>query len=1100
MLRAYTGENHLLSDALLSEAARALAADEGDIYVVVPRQLTLLTERTLLSGLKLRGSFRLRVIAPARLCAEIFAAAGGLGGVRVDERGRVMLVRRALRESEGLSVYRNAWRRRGFAEKCARQLETFLQGGVTVEDLRACAEGCGGVQAAKLRDLAEVMSGYLALIAGQYQDGEMELAAAAERVHAAGFARDAHFFFYGFDIMPATLLQLIAQLSAGCADAAIFYPLINDARARDADCCEVLLRQLEGLFERVRQAGGAFARIMLKPQAQTGAIAALSRELFACPPQAYAGAAGNVSMLSARDVREECMASAARARVLAMRGMRYGDMQLICMDMDSYRQPLEEAFALYGVPLFMDRSRPASRMAPAEYLLTALKLIEKNFRTEDMFALMRTGYTALSRDEADRMMNYAVARGIEGGRWLRPLTRGGEAEIQALEPIRARLTAPIVKLKNEMRAAKALRGQLTALFRFMEEAGALERSRETQQALIQRGMREQAGALAQAWNRIVGALDQMAALMGEARMGLSELSATLRESLDAAIVKQLPQSGDAVFAQDARRMLMQPARALFVLGMNDQSAPDTDGLLTDAQRASVARQAKAWLGPDARGGVQLRRFYFKSTVAMAGERLYLSCAMAGADGAALRPGMAMELAAAALPNARRVSRAQLASLLMAAPDAALRGVARALARQRDGVAPEKLDVRAASALRALSARMPELQSRLGGISRLLSGGAEKERLSPASARALYGRLRTQSITRLEKFARCPFAYFTDYGLKPLLIEPFEFDQRQTGTFLHEAVHEFLRQSGAALNDMDAAAARARMGAIADAMLRDMRVGSPMEDSFSARAEERALRETACRCAQVLCRQMQGSAFHAEYLEQDFGIEDGAKRLMAGDTVLEGRIDRVDCWHEGNGLRVIDFKLGGRKLELAGAYYGLALQLPVYLGAAMKKTGARSAGIYYFPLADGVVDSQSTSPIEIEKEREKQFQMQGLLPRDEELIKAQSPDPEGVLGARFKKGDGGLQSTVPCADAHEFAHLVNHALKLAQRQIDAIRGGEAAVSPASLGGHSACTWCKLRAACLFDEKADAAKQRRLKKIKWNEALERIALESDMEKER
>ena len=516
--------------------------------------------------------------------------------MRVDERGRVMLVRRALRESEGLSVYRNAWRRRGFAEKCARQLETFLQGGVTVEDLRACAEGCGGVQAAKLRDLAEVMSGYLALIAGQYQDGEMELVAAAERVHAAGFARDAHFFFYGFDIMPATLLQLIAQLSADCADAAIFYPLINDARARDADCCEVLLRQLEGLFERVRQAGGAFARIMLKPQAQTGAIAALSRELFACPPQAYAGAAGNVSMLSARDVREECMAAAARARVLAMRGMRYGDMQLICMDMDGYRQPLEEAFALYGVPLFMDRSRPASRMAPAEYLLTALKLIEKNFRTEDMFALMRTGYTALSRDEADRMMNYAVARGIEGGRWLRPLTRGGEAEIQALEPIRARLTAPIVKLKNEMRAAKALRGQLAALFRFMEETGALERSRETQQALIQRGMREQAGALAQAWNRIVGALDQMAALMGEARMGLSELSATLRESLDAAIVKQLPQSGDAVFAQDARRMLMQPARALFVLGMNDQSAPDTDGLLTDAQRASVGAAGEGVAG------------------------------------------------------------------------------------------------------------------------------------------------------------------------------------------------------------------------------------------------------------------------------------------------------------------------------------------------------------------------------------------------------------------------------------------------------------------------------------------------------------------------
>ncbi len=1092
MLRAYTGENHLLSDALLAEAGRALAADDGDIYVVVPRQLTLLTERTLLQGLKLRGSFRLRVISPARLCAEIFAAAGGPGGVRVDERGRVMLIRRALRESGGLSVYKNAWRRRGFAEKCARQIETFLQGGVTVEDLRACAEASDGVQAAKLRDLAEVMAGYLALIAGRYQDGEMELVAAAARVREARFARGAHFFFFGFDIIPATLIQLIAQLSAECSDAAIFYPLINDEHARDADCCEILLRQLGGLFEKVAQAGGAYARVKLKVPVRPGAIAALSRELFACPPQSYEGAAENVSLFAARDVREECMAAAARARALAMRGMRYGDMQLICMDMDGYRQSLEEAFELYGVPLFMDRSRPVSRMAPAEYLLTALKLLEKNFRAEDMFALMRTGYTALTRDEADRMMNYAVARGIEGGRWLRPLSRGGEAEIQALEPLRARLAEPLLKLKGEMKAAKALHGQLAALFGFMEETGALEKSREMQRALTEQGLREQAGALAQAWNRIVGALDQMASLMGDGRMSLSELSATLRESLDAAIVKQLPQSGDAVYAQDARRMLMQPARALFVLGMNDQNAPDTDGLLTDAQRTAVARQAGAWLGPDARCGVQLRRFYFKSAVAMAREKLYLSCAMASADGAAQRPGMAIELASAVLPNARRMDRARLQSLLLISPGAALRGVARAFARQREGVAPETLDLRAASALRTLAGRMPELRDRLGGIARLLDGGVERERLSSDSARALYGRLRAQSVTRLEKFARCPFAYFTDYGLKPLVVEPFELDRRQAGTFLHEAVHEFLRQSGAGLNDMDADSARARMGAIADAMLRDMRPGSPMEDSFSARAEERALRETACRCAQVLCKHMQGSSFRAEYLEQDFGREDGANRLMAGDTVLEGRIDRVDRWREGNGLRVIDFKLGGRSLDLAGAYYGLALQLPVYLGAAMKKTGARSAGMYYFALDEGMVDSQSTNPVEIERERAKQFRMDGLLPRDMELISAQSPDPTGVLGARFKNG-GEMYSNVPCADDHEFAHLVHHALKMARRQIDAIRGGEAAVSPVSFDGREACAWCKLRAACLFDAKLDGKRQRRMKGMKWSEALEHIVLE-------
>ena len=65
--------------------------------------------------------------------------------------------------------------------------------------------------------------------------------------------------------------------------------------------------------------------------------------------------------------------------------------------------------------------------------------------------------------------------------------------------------------------------------------------------------------------------------------------------------------------------------------------------------------------------------------------------------------------------------------------------------------------------------------------------------------------------------------------------------------------------------------------------------------------------------------------------------------------------------------------------------------------------------------------------------------------------------------------------------------------MARRQIDAIRGGEAAVSPASFDGREACAWCKLRAACLFDAKLDGKRQRRMKGMKWSEALEHIVLE-------
>ena len=77
---------------------------------------TQMTDGTLLAALNLQGSFHLQVYSPERLCGRIFEAAGQPEGVRVDERGRVMLVRAAVQEvNDRLKLYRGAAGRTGFA-------------------------------------------------------------------------------------------------------------------------------------------------------------------------------------------------------------------------------------------------------------------------------------------------------------------------------------------------------------------------------------------------------------------------------------------------------------------------------------------------------------------------------------------------------------------------------------------------------------------------------------------------------------------------------------------------------------------------------------------------------------------------------------------------------------------------------------------------------------------------------------------------------------------------------------------------------------------------------------------------------------------------
>ena len=95
-MRIYTGRSRLMEPAMIHVLRGSMSEGERDHIVVVPKQLTLQTERALLAALALKGSFRLQVLSPERLCGRIFEAAGQPEGARVDERGRVMLVRAAV--------------------------------------------------------------------------------------------------------------------------------------------------------------------------------------------------------------------------------------------------------------------------------------------------------------------------------------------------------------------------------------------------------------------------------------------------------------------------------------------------------------------------------------------------------------------------------------------------------------------------------------------------------------------------------------------------------------------------------------------------------------------------------------------------------------------------------------------------------------------------------------------------------------------------------------------------------------------------------------------------------------------------------------------
>ena len=140
-IRYLTGQNQAIKPRLYAELRAALTAP-GDhpLIVLVPEQYTLQSEMEIIDALDIAGSFRLQVMSPARLFSRIFSEAGSPGPVRIDERGRVMLMHAALKSlSRELSWYRGAQHRPGFAELAASQIRELKQAGYTPEKLDSLA-------------------------------------------------------------------------------------------------------------------------------------------------------------------------------------------------------------------------------------------------------------------------------------------------------------------------------------------------------------------------------------------------------------------------------------------------------------------------------------------------------------------------------------------------------------------------------------------------------------------------------------------------------------------------------------------------------------------------------------------------------------------------------------------------------------------------------------------------------------------------------------------------------------------------------------------------------------------------------------------------
>ena len=115
-------------------------------------------------------------------------------------------------------------------------------------------------------------------------------------------------------------------------------------------------------------------------------------------------------------------------------------------------------------------------MPVCRLLLSALSCLSEGYRTDQVITMARSGYSTLSAEEGLQLEDYARAHGIEGRKWLRPFTAGGNAA--EAEELRLRLITPAEELHHGLADARNAAASVEAIVSFLETEKVWERLKE----------------------------------------------------------------------------------------------------------------------------------------------------------------------------------------------------------------------------------------------------------------------------------------------------------------------------------------------------------------------------------------------------------------------------------------------------------------------------------------------------------------------------------------------------------------------------------------------------------------------------------------------
>ncbi len=1074
------------SEYCFSEIAK-LIEKEKKIYIITPEQFSFTAEKKLMDAIDTKAVINAEVITLSRMAYRVLQEIGGNKKTKLTKCGKSMLIYSILNENKNKLKFLSKSDEN--IDLSMTAITEFKKHGVLPEKLQEEIENIQDEYLkTKLNDMFLIYQNFEKKLQGEYIEDTDLLTMLSDNLENTNIIRDSLIYideFAGFTYQEYEILKKFIKIAKEvtitvCTDSLepSFNPDTDIFYSNKITVSKILnlLKQEDLKIEK---------QVFLKEtyRFKTEELRHLEANIFNSRAKIYNKEVENIKLFLAKNQYSEIENVAKEiTKLVRDKKLRYKDISVITKNIDTYSSLVRAIFAQYDIPVFIDEKRDLNQNIIVQYLLSIFEIFSNNFSKESVFNYLKIGFTDIEEDDIFKLENYCTKWGIKQNKWKSDFNLGMNDEnkegMEYLNKLRKNIIEPLLSLKEKFGIVK---DTTKAIYEFLQEQNIEEKINIKIKELQEIGQIDLANEYVSSYKIILDIFDEIVLIFGNERLSIDKYVQILKTGLKNSELGKIPGTQDQVIVGDVDRTRSHKVDTIFIIGLNDGNFPSinkAEGFFGDKDR-EILKKDGIELANGTIENLYEENFNIYKAFTTAEKSLYLSYASSETEGKSLRPSMIINKVKKIFPELKEESDIIKKNYEITNKMMTYQELLENISNLKDNKEIDSIWYTIYEYYKIQNEWNHRLQKDLQGIDYTNI----PEDINKETIEKLYGNTLNTSVSKLERFAQCPFSYYLQYGLRLKEKEELKIQSFDTGSFMHETIDEFFKKvKEESISLAEIVTDEEKIQELVNIVIKE-KLDMGKKYTFVATSKYKVLvkrlQRTVAKALKYIIEGLVYSEFNIEGTEIEFGkngkynpiliqLEDGKK------VEITGKIDRVDTAtsEDGRYLRIIDYKSSAKNIDLNEVYAGIQIQLLTYMDAVCKEEDLLPAGVLYFSLLEQMIKAdKKISEEQIEEELRKNFKMKGLILADIKVIKMHDKNLETgtskLIPATITKSGDISEGKTNGVNKEEFEILQNYIYKTIKQISKEILSGNIALKPYNKSGKTPCEYCSYKAICGFN---------------------------------